>query len=1367
MAANDDHIRAEALAARTTVAVITALPKEMVAMKKMLDGCVSYSTPGKAPGEYVLGEIPAKGGGTHAVVLACSWMGENLAAANVAIVLERLPSVSNVLMVGIAGAVPDPEKLDHDVRLGDIVVSDHNGVIQYDHDKEVLRDGVVERLPRHPPRPSGARLLTADRDLQVAELEGHRSWEAHFARAHGLEWARRPTHIDDDDVLHRSNNPKEVVGRAARSTGEPRVFRGPIASANKLLKNARLRDRLRDTFGVKAAEMEGAGVADSAWLNAVGYLVVRGTCDYCDEHKADRWQGYAAMISAAYARALLEQMRTADPGPTVDRSAQGDTIQGPVAVVHNHAPVTTQVIVNGPAMFAGAPSAVPESVLWHDFGSYIGRILQDGVPSLLPSPLQTALNGDVEPLLPEALHVFRHFEKDGSNPPLQFSEVFNTQDSAPIILVGESGIGKSSLLAQLRFRQARAFVNGSSTVVPVLIRLRNCIPSVGILDLVQHSLSGLDGSPTTESLRALLRQGRLFLLLDAFDEVVDQSRQAVERELQMILGEYKATRAIISTRPMRVPTWAGARRYRVEDLSPERAERLLKLHLPGKHARFSNQVRDRRLERLTSNTLLLTLLVLLFRSSGSIPTGRMQILREVVESVRRIELAKDRFERDLDWDVKVRLLSCLAFRTAREGEGYSLDDSSAREALRSAVRQLEESRDMPFGVSLPEVLSNIESTGFVRREGDGVTFWHRAFLEYFAAVEVSRLLSLGRLDLADMVSRTRYATILPMALAMLPESSRELVSAAGKLNCFAAAEAVAELGGAGSNLFVEEVLPQLRKCCLSDYSQVRTAGFAALSRLAGSSVDATLADMLDVGTPDIQVSALIEMARRQMPNVRAAIDGRLEWKIFDEISLASGSEAIFRALGEIGDEDAQRTLLRMWKAASVRWPGAHASYALRTIARRGMLRSQIESELVEWFVSDQVDDNYGTVEDLAGVLKVTGSIAVARAVADRVVRTGGSRRGHGWPTSDVDVLASFDEPLVVRLIADNACNRSLPVETRLAFARALATSAGEIPFDSCIVLCTDDDCRVRAEGIDAAVRFPFAWIEEHVLRAMLDVSHRDVSASRRGHERLQSACIKLLARHGQLRLLLLEGNSPRLMYRIPLELLMSFMGAQRMRDLVPLVSRFISRDMDTRFLACAALALGEVGELTFAREVFEHILAAPNRELYTESELIRGAHRLPPDEAIRWIDRTWSMNGHDRRTMSAYMSGVYIEALEKVGTEQARQRLMALLEREASEEEHDRLDEFRALYEIATSEMEGWLVALYESDRFSGRYERGWILSMLGKVGSDRILKVLAQGMNAADSWQRNVAFRASQEIWHRMGYVWFNGEERLAGAGA
>lgn len=80
----------------------------------------------------------------------------------------------------------------------------------------------------------------------------------------------------------------------------PAVYYGLIASANQLMKNALIRNRLAAENDVLCFEMEGAGL-----MNYFPCLVIRGICDYEDLHKNKEWQGYAAMVAAAYTKDLL------------------------------------------------------------------------------------------------------------------------------------------------------------------------------------------------------------------------------------------------------------------------------------------------------------------------------------------------------------------------------------------------------------------------------------------------------------------------------------------------------------------------------------------------------------------------------------------------------------------------------------------------------------------------------------------------------------------------------------------------------------------------------------------------------------------------------------------------------------------------------------------------------------------------------------------------------------------------------------------------------------------------------------------------------------------------------------------------------
>jgi len=289
------------------VGIITALPEEFDAVRVMLKGEKRHRTPGAGAGhEYMLGVIPSLREGEHQVVLAQTMrMGNNSAAIRASKLLTDFPSIDRIIMCGIAGGVPNPEKADEHVRLGDIVVSNGQGVIQYDFGKQT--QAAFDH--RHAPRPPSASLLEAVQVLEQDRLTGKRPWEGHFREGLALRCLTKPP--DSSDVV--LDKDEKTVGHPPYSGPLPRIFHGSVASANCVQGDYRKRDKLRDLFKIKAVEMEGSGIADASWeYEKAGYLIVRGICDYCDNRnkdaQTDAWKPYVALAAAAYVRALLEMI---------------------------------------------------------------------------------------------------------------------------------------------------------------------------------------------------------------------------------------------------------------------------------------------------------------------------------------------------------------------------------------------------------------------------------------------------------------------------------------------------------------------------------------------------------------------------------------------------------------------------------------------------------------------------------------------------------------------------------------------------------------------------------------------------------------------------------------------------------------------------------------------------------------------------------------------------------------------------------------------------------------------------------------------------------------------------------------------------
>jgi ankyrin repeat protein/nucleoside phosphorylase len=329
-----------------TVGWICAISTEYVAAQAALDEeheRPEYVAPGDH-NDYVLGRI-----GKHNVVIAVLPDGEYGTDSAALVARDMLHSFTNIkigLMIGIGGGAPSER---HDIRLGDVVVSaprdGQSGILQYDFGKTVQDQPFqITRFLNQSPRILRAAMnglksqyqLRGYRQLKVIIddiLERNPTLQSDFGR---------PTLSSDrlyrSEITHPNSgintlscsvscgdDPSTLIPRPKRIQNEntPAVHYGLIASANTLMKDALLRDKLALEKNILCFEMEAAGL-----MNQFPCLVVRGICDYSDSHKNKGWQGYAAIAAAAYAKDLLCRIPL-DNVSTLQRVVREGEIQVP------------------------------------------------------------------------------------------------------------------------------------------------------------------------------------------------------------------------------------------------------------------------------------------------------------------------------------------------------------------------------------------------------------------------------------------------------------------------------------------------------------------------------------------------------------------------------------------------------------------------------------------------------------------------------------------------------------------------------------------------------------------------------------------------------------------------------------------------------------------------------------------------------------------------------------------------------------------------------------------------------------------------------------------------------------------------------
>ena len=305
-----------------TVGWICAVTPEYVAARLCLDE--EHDTPQNLPlrdeGSYSCGKI-----GQHNVAIAGMPMGEYglSSAARVAESMRHaFPNIHIAFLVGIGGGVPSPK---HDIRLGDIVVgipgNGESGVLQYDYGK-MIQEQDFEPTGFHNAAPS--MLRTAVGALRAThKIHGHNIASTTSKILQENRKVRKEFSRPKEDRLYRSDkvHPFDSLDACAQTCGDdesalilrserdededdPKIHYGLIASANRLMKDAIVRDKFARENDVLCFEMEAAGL-----VNHFPCLVIRGICDYADSHKSKEWQGYAALTAAAYAKELLYSIR--------------------------------------------------------------------------------------------------------------------------------------------------------------------------------------------------------------------------------------------------------------------------------------------------------------------------------------------------------------------------------------------------------------------------------------------------------------------------------------------------------------------------------------------------------------------------------------------------------------------------------------------------------------------------------------------------------------------------------------------------------------------------------------------------------------------------------------------------------------------------------------------------------------------------------------------------------------------------------------------------------------------------------------------------------------------------------------------------
>lgn len=414
----------------------------------------------------------------------------------------------------------------------------------------------------------------------------------------------------------------------------------------------------------------------------------------------------------------------------------------------------------------------------------------------------------------QLLSSVRHEERQETSRARDFCQKYNA-----VLITGDPGSGKTcfvknEILAYCkraltnRVPAEKFAIDWHSNHIPVMVSLSEVVAEKdledrGILIIASRLLERRGLFFPADDMRQHTLQGRIAFFFDGLDEVVSiEKRAQVVKHINDLVAEHLPTgnRVVVTSRPAAlqvVNLLPTLHKLELQGLTETEirtlAERLLALKLAATqndvqvgeekldekdHVVISQLISDCSknpgVSRMAQNPLLLTLLIMIYANSGAPSAKRHRIYEEAIKTLASVRGREAGHQPISVQDLRERL-GAIALSVYKKESGLLPFRSEVCDVVRGVMER-----------QRGEEVSNAEANSFIQRvaestglivldarhgEEDGraiVTFMHHSFLEYFAAIGLSR--ELERTDIGALVREPRWREILTLLAGIIGEN---------------------------------------------------------------------------------------------------------------------------------------------------------------------------------------------------------------------------------------------------------------------------------------------------------------------------------------------------------------------------------------------------------------------------------------------------------------------------------------------------------------------------------------------------------------------------------------------------------------------
>jgi len=330
-----------------------------------------------------------------------------------------------------------------------------------------------------------------------------------------------------------------------------------------------------------------------------------------------------------------------------------------------------------------------------------------------------------------------------------------------IVVVAAPGTGKTTTLVQLT--EAILSLGEVAAVFVPLGEWSSQASSLLQSVTKRHSFAAV----TEKDLNLLAQAGRLALVMDGWNELDAASRRRAGAEVRALQRDFSSLSIIVSTRRQALDVPISGPLVEIDALNPDQQLEIARaLRGSEGEAILDHAWRTAGIRELVAIPLYLT--ALLARAAGeTLPTTKEEVLRLFVEEHER-PAEKAATLRESLCGFHGEMLRGLAVHATRR-ETTVLSDSVARAVIGSVEDQLMTDKQMSHAPQPTAVLDVLVSQHMLVRTGEGVSFQHQQFQEWYASFAVEELMrkSAGNDDASRQKLRTEVLNEYPWEESIL------------------------------------------------------------------------------------------------------------------------------------------------------------------------------------------------------------------------------------------------------------------------------------------------------------------------------------------------------------------------------------------------------------------------------------------------------------------------------------------------------------------------------------------------------------------------------------------------------------------------